>query len=214
MSNRTDPQPNRLPGPEPGQASLANSVATTVARVRTNLGMDVDRLAEWSGLTRVRLEALEAGTAVPNLRELWTLARVFELPFGLLLSGCRIVATNFRVLRRDAGRVIVSADGRLRSRAVTATEDPREPEVYEMTLAPGCVEEAAAHAPDTFEHLLVVSGTLIVRAGDDDETLGPGDALFFRADRPHVYENPGDDVTVVHLTMSYAGDWTGFSPAD
>ena len=82
--------------------------------------------------------------------------------------------------------------------------DPRSPEVYELTLAPGCVEEATPHARDTFEHIVVIRGTLIVRAGDKEAELRAGDAIFFRADVPHGYRNPAKEETVAHLVMSYA----------
>ena len=60
-----------------------------------------------------------------------------------------------------------------------------------------------SHAPRTFEHLTIVRGRLIVRSGDASADLGPGDALIFRADLPHSYENPGDEEAVAQLVMSY-----------
>jgi len=38
--------------------------------------------------------------------------------------------------------------------------------------------------------------------------------IFFRADVPHVYENPGATEALLHLTMTYAGDWVGEHPTD
>ena len=94
-----------------------------------------------------------------------------------------------------------------RTRALSAAGDPREPDVYEVTLGPGWVEPAAAHAADTFEHIVVVRGTLAIEVGQSGATLAPGDTVFFRADRPHMYQNPGVTETILHLTMVYAGDW-------
>ncbi|MGI8565831.1 MAG: cupin domain-containing protein [Pyrinomonadaceae bacterium] len=34
--------------------------------------------------------------------------------------------------------------------------------------------------------------------------LRAGDAVYFRADVPHVYENPGTRETVMYLVMTYA----------
>ncbi len=34
--------------------------------------------------------------------------------------------------------------------------------------------------------------------------LGPGDAIMFLADQPHVYRNPGKDEMVAYLVMTYA----------
>ena len=186
--------------------ALAAAVAANVTRMRTNLGIDVGTLAEWSGLKPELLRAIEAGVIAPRLRTLWALAGAFEVPFRVLVTGAPLPESAFRVARADAGQVFVSANGGFRSRALFAVGDPRQPETYAVTITPGCVEEAGPHAPDTFEHLVVLRGALTIRA-ERTETLGPGDVLFFRADVPHTYQNPGPDEAVVHLTMSYAGDW-------
>jgi len=186
--------------------ALADAVAANVRRLRANSGLSLPALAECSGLAPSAVREIEAGTASPTLRDLWALARAFEVPFGVLLSGARCVATRFHVLRANAGSVVTSPGGGFRSRALSAAGDPREPEVYEVILAPRWVERAAGHASETFEHLVVVRGSLTVRVETSETTLAAGDALFFQADRPHVYENPGTVEAVAHLTMVYAGD--------
>jgi mannose-6-phosphate isomerase-like protein (cupin superfamily) len=186
--------------------ALAAAVAANVARIRANLGIDVETLAEWSGLKVELLRALEAGVIAPRLRTLWALAAAFEVPFRVLITGAQLAESSFRIQRAVDGQVFVSAKGGFRSRALFWAGDPRQPETYAVTIAPGCIEEASPHAPDTFEHLVVLRGVLTVRA-ERRETLRAGDVLFFRADVPHVYENPGPDEALVHLTMSYAGDW-------
>jgi quercetin dioxygenase-like cupin family protein len=34
--------------------------------------------------------------------------------------------------------------------------------------------------------------------------LGPGDAVVFEADAPHVYRNPGEAEALMYLVMTYA----------
>jgi transcriptional regulator with XRE-family HTH domain len=194
------------------EQDLIAAVATNLSRLRRNSGIDVATLAELSGLPLEQLAALEAGRTAPSLRMLWALADAFEVPFGVLISGAPCAATSFHVLRAAGSRVVTSAGGGFRSRALSAAGDPREPEVYEVTLRPGWREDAAPHAADTFEHIVVVRGILLVRAEASEATLASGDALFFRADRRHAYENPGAIDTVFHLTMSYAGDWIDDMP--
>ncbi len=53
-----------------------------------------------------------------------------------------------------------------------------------------------------------------MRAGESTTTLAAGDVVFFRADRPHAYENPGMRETLLHLTMIYAGDWVDDTISD
>jgi quercetin dioxygenase-like cupin family protein len=190
-------------GPEsPEGRELGRTVGANVRRQRTARDVDLPELERRSGIRRDLLEALEGGRAVPSLRAVWALATALDVPFGALLGGAPTTSV-FTVQRAGRGRVIVSGSGQLRSRALFPESDPRAPEVYELTLAPGAREEAAAHAPGTFEHLVVVRGTLTVLAGDASTRLGPGDALFFRADQAHAYENPTDDEAVAHLVMRY-----------
>ena len=189
------------------ERDLSDAVAANVRRLRSNSGLDLGTLADLAGLSQEQLAAVEAGRAVPNLRTVWALAAAFEVPFGVLISGAPCSATDFHVSRVAESRVVASAGGRFRSRALSAAGDPREPEVYEVMLTAGWREEAAPHAADTFEHIVVVRGVLDVHVAASHATLAAGDAVFFRADRPHVYANPGANDTVFHLTMTYAGDW-------
>ncbi len=194
-----------LRGPDsPEGRELGAAVGANVARVRARLGLGLAALAERSGIQENLLALLEGGQAVPSLRAVWALASALSVPFGALLAPTGAGANNFHVQHAGRGRVITSSSGQFRSRALSPAGHPDAPEVYELTLAPGCLEEAAAHAPDTFEHLVVLRGTLVIRVGDAMTRLGPGDALFFRADQSHSYENPTAEDTVAQLVMSYA----------
>ena len=197
-----------LRGPDsPDGREHGRAVGKNVARFRTERRLDLDALARRSGIRTDLLAALEAGKAVPSLRAIWHLATGLEVPFGSLLSHTLLGAAgdpDFRFQRGDRGRVIASATNQFRSRVLFLEGDPRAPEVYELTLEPGCREEALAHADDTFEHIAVIRGSMVIRAGPSEARLGPGDALFFRADMPHSYENPGAERTVAHLVMTYA----------
>lgn len=197
-----------LSGPDsPEGRALGAAVGANVARHRVEHALGLERLAERSGIRVDLLRALEAGNAVPSLRAIWNLATALEVPFGSLLANTLLAQAadpDFRVQRAGRGHVISSADGRFQSRPLFLEGDRRAPEVYELTLLPGCFEEAAPHAASTFEHLAVLHGRLIVRSGESTAELAPGDALFFRADLPHSYQNPGSERTVAHLVMVYA----------
>lgn len=197
-----------LSGPDsPEGREMGRAVGANVAALRKERAIDLDTMAERSGIRQDLLLALESGHAVPSLRAVWHLATALRVPFGSLLANSLFSSVSdpdFRVQSASRGRVIASADNQFRSRVLFREGDDRSPEVYELTLEPGCLEEAHAHAPDVFEHLTVVRGELVVRSGDAETRLTPGDTLFFRADKAHSYFNPGADRTVAHLVMSYA----------
>ncbi|MBM4267140.1 MAG: cupin domain-containing protein [Deltaproteobacteria bacterium] len=197
-----------LSGPDsPEGRELGRAVGRNVARIRAERGIALAALSHRSGIREELLNALEEGRAVPSLRAVWHLATGLEVPFGSLLAHTMLSAAgdpDFRVQRSSRGRVIASSTNQFRSRVLFLEGDPRVPEVYELTLAPGCVEEAEPHAAETFEHIVVTRGTMIIRAGGSQAKLEAGDSLFFRADVPHGYENAGDEPTRALLIMSYA----------
>lgn len=186
------------------ELDLGADVGDRIADHRRRRGIELDTLAERSGVPLDVLALLEAGQWVPTLRMVWAIATALDVPFGAVLARTSIEASAFRVVRAARARVVASASGLVHTRAVFPLGDPYAPEVYELTLAPGTFEDARPHAPNTFEHLTVVRGLLVVQAGDRQSRLGPGDALFFRADRAHSYRNPTSSETVAHLVMTYA----------
>lgn len=196
-----------MSGPDsPEGRELGAAVGANVARIRRRRGLDRAEIARRSEIHEELIAALEAGEAVPSLRAIWNLATALGVPFGALLANTRLEAGEagaFRVQAARDGRVVASASNRFRSRVLFDERDPRAPEVYELTLSPGCVEEATAHAPGTSEHIVVVRGTLLVHTPEGDARLGAGDVIFFRADVPHRYENPGTEDAVAHLVMTY-----------
>ena len=186
------------------EVALGAAVGDGIAHQRRRRGLDLDALSARSGVPVELLALAEAGQAVPHLRSLWAIATALEVPFAAVLARTNADTSTFRIVRGTGGRVLASTSGRFRSRAVFPLGDPHAPEVYELTLAPGCFEDARPHARNTYEHLTVVRGVLVVQTDGRQARLAPGDALFFRADRPHSYRNPTTSDTVAHLVMTYA----------
>ncbi len=199
-----DERVDSLRGPDgPEGRALGAAVGEVLAHHRVRRGLALEQLAARSGMRAELVALLEAGRAVPSLRAAWALAGALEVPFGALLARPSPAGATFRVQRADRGPAIASSSTQFRSRVLFPPGDPSAPEVYELTLAPGCFEPADAHGRDTFEHLTVVRGLLVVQTEQHLARLGPDDSLFFRADVPHSYRNPTSSETVAHLVMSY-----------
>jgi quercetin dioxygenase-like cupin family protein len=210
MEEAREERLDSLRGPEsPEGLALGRAVGENLARHRTELGLDLRTVADRSGIRIDLLEMLEGGQAVPSLRAVWYLATALAVPFGALLENTVLAEVSdpeFRVQRADRGNVVTDAAGQFRSRVLFMEGDPRTPEVYELTLDPGCVEPADPHARNTYEHIVVLRGNLTVRVGEKQAQLGPGDTIFFRADVAHGYENAGSEAVVAHLVMQYAAE--------
>lgn len=182
---------------------LKRKVGENLGRLRKQRGLSLERLATLSGVSRAMLGQVEAGESAPTISFLWKVARGLDVRFADLLG--EESAGDVVVLPADSSKVLRSGDGGFESRALFPFDKHRRAEFYELRLQGGYVERAEAHAEGTYENIVVHSGRLrlTVGAGEPVE-LRPGDSVFFRADVPHVYENPGTRDAVMYLVMTYA----------
>jgi len=183
-------------------ADLAPVVGKNLRRLRTQRGLSLERLSQASGVSRAMLGQVELGQSAPTINVLWKIARALGLPFSALIQSQPSSGT--RVLRVAQAKRLSSHDGSFVSRALFPFDAPRRVEFYELTLCAHGAEHADAHPPGTSENLYLARGELVVERDGERHTLGPGDAIVFEADVPHVYRNPGASDAVMYLVMTYA----------
>jgi transcriptional regulator with XRE-family HTH domain len=194
--------------PEPREAApgpsrdLTPVVGSNLRRLRGQRSLSLERLSQLSGVSRAMLGQIELGQSAPTINVLWKIASALSVPFSALITARG--AAGPHVLRAEGAKHLTSQDGAFSSRALFPFDEPRRVEFYELRLVPGGVERADAHNPGTTENLVVASGAVEIEAAGKKELLGPGDAIVFEADVPHVYRNRADGETLMYLVMTYA----------
>jgi rhodanese-related sulfurtransferase/transcriptional regulator with XRE-family HTH domain len=188
------------PAPEPGLDAV---VGENLRRERQTRGWSLDDLAREAGISRTLLGQIELGRAMPSIGVVWKIAAALGVPFATLLSqpAPRIGTT---LSHRDTAKKLTSADGRVTSRALFPLGDARAAEFYELWLAPHSREDAEPHRPGTRENLIVASGRLELKVGQETIQLLKGDAVNFAADQPHSYVNVSSEECWIYLVMNYA----------
>ena len=190
------------PTPSDAGAALTRRVGERLHAIRRGRGYSLDELADLTGVSKGTLSQIETGGTNPTLGVLWRISDGLGMPFASLLGeGTRERAT---LVRKGEAATIRSEGGALESRPLTPERALGNVEVYELHLAPRAVHESEAHAPGTREGLIVIAGTLRLRAGEVTYDLAAGDALSFHADVPHAYENPGRTETRVYNVIVYS----------
>ena len=182
-------------------ADLAVRVGRNLRKLRTRRGHSLERLAKLSGVSRAMLSQIERGDSVPTISLLWKVARALELPFAALIGGPQNRATV--ILRAAQSKVLVSQDGTFALRALFPFDGRRRVQFYELRLAPGGIENAEPHAPDTLKNLVVCRGTVAITIETERHLLDAGDAILFRADFAHSYRNHGEVETLMYLVIVY-----------
>lgn len=183
---------------------LKRRVGENLERLRRQRGLSLERLANLAGVSRAMLGQIEAGESTPTIALLWKVARGLDVRFADLL-GNDDAPVDIQVLPQAKAKILRSADGAFESRALFPFDQHRKAEFYELRLAPSHIERAEAHAEGTYENIFVQQGKLRLSVGDSGAvTLRAGDAVYFRSDVPHVYENLGAREIVMYLVMTYA----------
>src|SRR5450432_3809213 len=188
-------------------ADLTPIVGANLRRLRVKRGLSLERMAKASGVSRAMLGQIELGHSTPTINVVWKIARALDVSFSTLITERS--ASSTAVVLRERAKLLTSQDGSFTSRALFPFDEPRNVEFYELTLAPSSIERADAHPAGTTENLVVTSGSLELSVGSARHELRTGDAIFFEADVPHSYSNPGVSVATVYLVMSYANRVVG-----
>lgn len=187
-----------------GNVDIGAAVAANLRRLRGEHGMTLEQLSESSGVSRAMLNQIETGKSVPTIATLWKVAAGLHVPFQQLIQvdgGPKSV-----VLRRRDAKVLFNADGTFSSRALFPFDGgPRASEFYELVLAPGGVERAAAHPRGTSEQIILVRGHAAIEVDGLTHDLAERDAISFQADVPHAYVNTDPRrEALLYLVMTYA----------
>jgi transcriptional regulator with XRE-family HTH domain len=193
---------NGTPEDDEGSAGVDGFVRTVAANVRSlrhQSGMTLAQLAAAADLGKSTLAQLESGRGNPSVETLWAIAAALQVPFARLVEEQR---QPLRVVRARDVPAMRSAEAPGWAGRLLAAGDRRGTfDLYSLDLTAGSTRHADAHHAGVVEHLVVVTGRLIVGPQSGPVELGSGDLVTFAADVPHVYEAL-DDVHAV-LLMSY-----------
>jgi len=187
-------------GDEVGAAELGRRVAENLRAARKVRNLSLDDLARASGVSRAALSQVETCKSNPTVGLLWKVAVGLGVPFAELVGESR---GGTRVLRRRDAQVLRSVDGKFESRPLSPAGFSPFAELYELRLAARSKHESDAHAPQTQELVVVLSGVLRIHVAGEVHELRSGDSVHFLADREHAYENPSAGEARYHNLVLY-----------
>lgn len=183
---------------------IIETVKENLKNIRHNRKLSLDKLAIRCGVSRAMLSQIEQGKSAPTISVLWKIASGLNVPFSDLIKDK--VREGIQLLRYENTKVLFSNTKVFSTRALFPFTGHKKTEFYELILKPGGHEVAEPHPPGTTENIVVVSGRLRLRVGDEVQELAPKDAIYFNADVPHEYSNPTDEEALMYLVMTYTDD--------
>lgn len=165
-----------------------DELGARIRALRGEQGLTLPELATASSVSTSMLSAVERGQKSPTITVLARIARGLGTPLAQLVAeGQRLV------VRRAAQQDVVDEPGGWRRAILSPVVPGVNFELIRTTLPPGADPgEFPGYASGSHEFVAVEEGSLRVRVGDTAVDLDAGDSLYFAADVPHRYSNPGE----------------------
>ncbi|MGW1989103.1 helix-turn-helix domain-containing protein [Embleya sp. NPDC001921] len=185
---------------DPAEA-VGYTLAANLRAARQARSWRLEELAVRSGVSRNMLQQIETCRTNPSIATLARISATLGIPIGRLVEP-----------PEELGHVARAADAPTRPGGRASVfrlliNDASAPftELWDVHLAAHDEVPAHAHPTGTRELLHVREGAVVVEVGGATFTVGPGDALRMRGDRPHLYRNPHAEPARLTMTVVYPG---------
>jgi transcriptional regulator with XRE-family HTH domain len=173
-------------------------IADRIRRWREEKGLTRQLLGERSGLAVSTVHKIETGQMIPSI------AVLLKLAHGLGRRPTEIIedaeSDDAVAVMRTSERKPIRLEGRISVERLSG--DLLDPvlEMWRVSIHPGMSSGRRPIRNDGEALIVCEKGRLAVRVGDDEYTLGAGDALHFKANIPHSWRNEGRAVTQFTIT--------------
>jgi XRE family transcriptional regulator, regulator of sulfur utilization len=173
---------------EAGAAALSNQLGRTVAKLRRDYGLSLADLSAQSGVAKSIISQIERNETNPTLATIWRLAHALDVSIASVLHGAEEGPFLERA-SRGGTPILISDDGLCRLAVIGWLKTVDWLQWYDFQADPGGVLGSEAHPRGSIECLSVLEGDLEVEVGDVAESIGAGETLRYRCDRPHRIRN-------------------------
>ena len=174
--------------PQPEEVNAA--VARNVRAERVRLAWTLDELAARSGVSKGMLFQVEQARTNPSVATICRLADALGVTIASLVEAPEVPST--RVVQADQAVTLWSGKPGSSHRLLVGSGTPEQVELWDAHLVAGDGYRGEAHPTGTRELLLVIEGELTMEVDGVPHKVGPGGAIAFVADHPHVYRNDGE----------------------
>lgn len=182
--------------------------STTIGRrilaYREARGLSLEAMEERTGLDRTFLEAVEHGGVTPAVGPLVKISRALGVRLGTFMDD---QITEDPCITRRAEAVPGSGVQASGIKSAAMTYHPLAPGKADRNMEPlfialdpeGEAPQMSSHEGEEF--VIVVSGEVVLRYGDQVHTLGPGDSAYYNSVVPHHVGAKAPDAAQIYAVV-------------
>ncbi len=169
--------------------------------IRQSRNMTLEDVAILTGVSKPMLGQIEREQSIPTITTLWKIATGLKTPLSSFLEEQQ---AEYSVvdLKKDA---IISEDSdRMRAYPLFAYDPIRNVEIFYIEFDADCRHTSGRHNDGVEEYILVQTGKLQLVLNEKEIILEEQQAIRFRADIPHAYNNPFDKQCTAYNIIFYS----------
>ncbi len=169
----------------------------SIRNIRT---MSLDDVSALTGVSKPMLGQIERGQSIPTVTTLWKIATGLKTPLSFFLERKQ---TEYTIASPELANVILEDGGKMRAYPLFTYDPVRSVETFYIEFDQGCRHYSDKHNDGVEEHIFVLRGTLRLVLGDKTVDVGERQAVRFRADMSHAYQNLSESECTVYNTIFY-----------
>ena len=185
--------------PCPKTEALGEHLGKTIQRLRTAGNLSLGDLSEMSGVAKSMISQIEKNESNPTLATLSRLSQALGTSVGAVLTDPDSPTNLVEQINTKDTPVLRSEDELCELRIIGWIRTVEWVQWYDFRAKPGGRLESSPHPAGSVENLTILKGTLQISVDGECWTGTAGRTFRYRADRPHVIENIGDEDA--HATM-------------
>ncbi len=187
----------RQAGPPPVEMPR---VGDAIRLLRTERGLTLHRLAGEAGVSVGMLGLIERNRANPSLRVIAQIRTALGVSLAELFASTPEARPDPPYVRRAANRPWLEF-GEM-SKELLSPGDAPGLQFMILHIPPRGSSGSRPMLHPAQKGGLVLEGSLVLRVGEEEALLGPGDSFRCEAERPHGIRNPGSATTRVLWIMA------------
>lgn len=175
-------------------------LAKNLKAYRERKKLSLEKVSELTGVSKTMIGQIERGESSPTITTIWKIANGLKISFTSLIHQSQ---PDTKVILKKEVQVLTEDNGRYRVFPFFPFHDQRRFEIYTVEIEPGGFLCSESHGEGTEEFITVFNGELKIQVNNLEHTIRNGDSITFKADRPHTYQNSGETMTRLSMTIYY-----------
>ena len=168
--------------------------------IRSSRNLSLDGTAKITGVSKPMLGQIERGQSIPTITTLWKIATGLKIPISSFLEEPQ---PEYTVVDLKHADIISENCGRMRAYSLFPYDPIRSVEIFRIDFDAGCRHKSDKHNEGVEEYILVQSGKLQLVLNGKEIIVGEKQAIRFRADITHEYNNTFDEQCTIYNIIFY-----------